>query len=195
MKNSHSSLILVSASPRRRDLLTQAGINIAAVAPADIDETPAKAELPKDYALRLAKEKAHKGAAAHKGACVLAADTVVACGRTILPKAEDAETARACLEKLSGRRHAVITAVCIIGKDGKAHLAAEQTTVHFKRMTSGEIETYIQSKEWEGKAGGYAIQGLAGAYIKKINGCYFNVVGLPLYRTMGLLMAAGFFHE
>lgn len=182
-------LILASASPRRRELLAQIGIVPDAVVPADIDETPRKGELAVAHALRLAVEKAR--AVAAEGKVMLASDTVVGCGRRILPKAEDERTARACLKLLNGRRHQVHTAVCIINAQGKEYSTVVSTRVKFRLLEPWEIENYIASGEWHGKAGGYAIQGRAAAFIPWINGSYSAVVGLPLAETSRLLISAG----
>ena len=187
-----SGLVLASASPRRLDLLRQLGVEPASVDPADIDETPGKAELPAAYALRLALAKAQAVAARHPAAYVLAADTVVALGRRIMPKAEDAATARTCLERLSGRRHKVLGGLCVIAPDGRRALRLVTTSVKMKRLSEAEIDGYLATEEWRGKAGGYAIQGRAGALIPWINGSYHNVVGLPLAETMALLSGLGF---
>ena len=183
-------LILGSASPRRRELLARLGVEPDAVAPADIDETPAKAELPRDYAMRMAREKAL--AIEADGAFVLAGDTVVAAGRRILPKAEDEATARKCLELLSGRRHRVLSAIALRAPDGSMRERLSETQLKFKRLSSQEVDAYLASGEWEGKAGGYAIQGMAEALIPWIQGSHSGVVGLPLYETRALLKAAGF---
>lgn len=186
------TLILASASPRRLDLLAQIGVTPAAVRPADIDETPAKGELPRDHALRLAAEKARAVAAAlETPAAVLAADTVVALGRRILPKAEDEATARDCLTRLSGRRHRVHGGIALIAPDGTLKTRRVETVVSFKRMSTGEIDAYLATGDWRGKAGGYAIQGPAAAYIPRIGGSYSNVVGLDLYETARLLESIG----
>jgi septum formation protein len=179
-------LILASASPRRLALLAQIGIAPTAVLPADIDETPLKGELPDAYVQRIARQKAVTVATQKPEALVLAADTVVACGRRILPKAEDERTARKCLELLSGRRHRVITAVALAQGD-KMREKSVMTVVRFKRLSTQEIDAYIASNEWHGKAGGYAIQGLAAAFIPSINGSYSNVVGLPLAEVKVML--------
>ncbi|MPT48525.1 MAG: septum formation protein Maf [Sphingobium sp.] len=184
-------LILASASPRRVDLLRQIGVTPDAIDPADIDESPLKGELPHDYALRMAAEKAAAVAPRHKGALVLAGDTVVACGRRILPKAEDAETARKCLDLISGRRHHVLSAITLIDADGKARHRLSDSIVTFKRLHPDEITAYIDSGEWEGKAGGYAIQGRAAGLIRALSGSHSGVVGLPLYETQALLKAVG----
>ncbi len=186
------SLTLASASPRRLDLLRQIGFDPELVVPADIDETPGPQELPADYARRMAQEKALAVAPAHSGSFVLAADTVVAVGRRILPKAEDEHDARCCLELLSGRRHKVMGGVALIDPDGKLRWRMVVTAVVFKRLHDDEIEAYIQSGEWQGKAGGYAIQGRAAAMIPSINGSYSNVVGLPLAETAALMTGSGF---
>lgn len=185
-------LILASASPRRLDLLRQIGIEPDSVDPADVDETSMKDELPADYARRMAQEKALAVAVRHPGAFVLAADTVVAVGRRILPKAEDAADARCCLELLSGRRHQVLGGVALIDPTGRLRWRLVATAVNFKRLHPDEIDAYVESGEWEGKAGGYAIQGRAAALIRSINGSYPNVVGLPLLETMTLLTGSGF---
>tara|TARA_B100000929_G_scaffold101111_1_gene79864 strand:+ start:14117 stop:14623 length:507 start_codon:yes stop_codon:yes gene_type:complete len=162
----------------------------AAINPADIDETPHKGELPRDYAKRMAREKAQ--AAASGDGHVLAGDTVVAAGRRILPKAEDEATARKCLELLSGRRHRVLSAIALRAPDGAIRERLSETVVMFKRLSSAEIDAYLVSGEWEGKAGGYAIQGIAEGLISRIQGSHSGVVGLPLYETRTLLRAAGF---
>lgn len=185
-------LILASASPRRVDLLRQIGVIPDAIDPADIDESPKKGELPHDYALRMAAEKAATVAVRHKGALVLAGDTVVACGRRILPKAEDADTARRCLGLLSGRRHHVLSAVTVIDAGGNARHRLSDSIVTFKRLHPDEITAYIDSGEWQGKAGGYAIQGRAASLIRALSGSHSGVVGLPLYETRALLLAAGY---
>lgn len=185
-------LILASASPRRVDLLGQIGVTPDAIDPADIDETPRKAELPKDYAMRMAAEKAVAVAPRHSGALVLAGDTVVACGRRILPKAEDAATARRCLELLSGRRHHVLSAITLIDANGVARHKLSDSIVTFKRLHPAEIDAYIASGEWQGKAGGYAIQGGAAGLIRALSGSHSGVVGLPLYETRALLVSAGY---
>jgi septum formation protein len=182
--------ILASASPRRKQLLAQADFVPDKILAAEIDETPCKNELPIKYAERLAREKAAAIFAQHNDAVVLAADTVVACGRRILPKAEDEKTARKCLEQLSGRRHRVYTAICVRRGD-KISSKIVMTQVSFKRLTKKEIDNYIASNEWQGKAGGYAIQGKAEAFIPRINGSYSNVVGLPLAETSTMLAQFG----
>lgn len=185
-------LVLASASPRRLDLLRQIGIVPDVVDPADIDETPAKDELPAAHVDRLAEAKARAVSARHAGVFILGADTVVACGRRILPKAEDEATARFCLDLLSGRRHRVYGGVALItpGRDMAVRRVVSQ--VKFKRLSAGELSEYLASGEWRGKAGGYAIQGRAAAFIPWIAGSYSNVVGLPLYETMHLLAGRGY---
>ena len=184
------SLILASASPRRRELLARLGIEPARVVHADIDETPRKSELPRDYAMRMAREKAL--AAADPSANVLAGDTVVAVGRRILPKAEDEETARKCLELMSGRRHRVLSAIALLTPDGSLRERLSETQVRFKRLSDEEIRAYLAGGEWHGKAGGYAIQGSAEGLIAWIGGSHSGVVGLPLFETRALLKVAGF---
>ncbi len=183
-------LILASASPRRRELLARLGVTPDAVAPADIDETPHSGELPRDYATRMAREKAI--AAASEDAFVLAGDTVVAAGRRILPKAEDEATARKCLELLSGRRHTVLSAIALRAPDGTLREKLSITQVKFKRLSVEELSAYLAGGEWDGKAGGYAIQGAAEGLISWIQGSHSGVVGLPLFETRALLKAAGF---
>ena len=183
-------LVLASASPRRRELIARLGIVPSRVAAADIDETPAKAELPRAYATRMAREKAQ--AMAGDGAHVLAGDTVVALGRRILPKAEDEATARRCLQLMSGRRHRVLSAIALKSPDGTLRERLSETIVRFKPLSTAEIEAYIAGGEWHGKAGGYAIQGSAEGLIAWISGSHSGVVGLPLFETRALLKAAGF---
>ena len=189
------TLILASASPRRRDLLARLGIVPAGIVAADIDETPAKAEVPRDYARRMAREKAAAVAVpgAHiAGAHILAGDTVVALGRRILPKADDEATARRCLELLSGRRHRVLSAIALRAPDGSVRERLSETVVRFKPLSREEIAAYLAGGEWHGKAGGYAIQGSAEGLIAWIGGSHSGVVGLPLFETRALLRAAGF---
>lgn len=185
-------LVLASASPRRLDLLRQIGIEPAAIDPADLDETPLPRELPANHAERLAAAKAEAVAARHDGALVLAADTVVACGRRILPKAETEAQARTCLNLLSGRRHRVYGGVGLRTPEGRPIIRVVQTAVVFKVLGLEEIDAYIASGEWRGKAGGYAIQGRAAAFVRQIIGSYSNVVGLPLFEVAGLLRGHGF---
>ncbi|WP_425064402.1 Maf family protein [Reyranella sp.] len=183
-------LVLASASPRRLDLLRQVGLEPAAIDPADIDETPLTGELPRAYALRMARAKLAVVKARHAGALVLAADSVVVCGRRILPKAESEAEARLCLSKMSGRRHRVLGGVAVAGADGKVRTRLVETIVRFKRLEPGEIADYLASGEWQGKAGGYAIQGRAAAFVAFLSGSYSNVVGLPLFETVSLLNAS-----
>lgn len=194
MSGSHKhSLILASASPRRLDLLATIGVVPDMIIPADIDETPKKHELPKPHALRLAEGKAEEVFSQHKSAYILAADTVVGVGRRILPKAEDEQTAKQCLELLSGRSHRVFTGVCLITPKGEKLSRVVETRLKMKRLSAAELKVYLSSGEWNGKAGGYGIQGLAGAYISNMIGSYSNVVGLPLYETRNLLIGTGVF--
>ena len=187
-----NSLILASASPRRVQLLGQVGIKPSEVIPADIDETPQGKELPRDLAKRLALEKARAVRKAHQDSYILAADTVVSAGRRILPKTESVEEARACLTMLSGRRHHVYGGIALITPEGKEISRLCDTTVQFKRLHPSEIDLYLANGEWNGVAGGYAIQGLAAAFVKFIRGSYSNVVGLSLYDTMQMLSGNGF---
>lgn len=197
MSSSHK-LVLASGSPRRIELLQQAGIEPDRILPADIDETPQRAEHPRSLAKRLSKEKAEKAftllqdeAELERG-YVLAADTVVAVGRRILPKAETSEDAAFCLQLLSGRSHRVYTGVCLITPAGKQRQRLVETRVRFKRLPRTEIDRYVASGEWRGKAGGYGVQGLAGAFVVKMTGSYSNIVGLPLFETAALLVGEGF---
>ena len=185
-------LVLASASPRRMDLLRQVGVTPDAVVAAAIDETPLKTETPRQTALRLAVAKAAKVAETNSDAYVLAADTIVAVGTRILPKVETQVEGRKCLELLSGRAHKVLTAVAVVAPDGRAVKRLVETRLHFKRLTPAEIDDYLQDGEGIGKAGGYAIQGKAGAFVMSIQGSYPAVVGLPLYETMNLLTGLGF---
>ena len=184
------ALVLASASPRRRELIARLGLQPTRIIAADIDETPRMAEPPRAYAQRMAREKAQ--AAADPEAHVLAGDTVVAVGRRILPKAEDAGTARTCLELLSGRRHRVLSAVALRAPDGTLRERLSETIVRFKPLSEAEIAAYLAGGEWQGKAGGYAIQGSAEGLIAWISGSHSGVVGLPLFETRALLRAAGF---
>lgn len=185
-------MVLASASPRRLDLLRQAGVSPDAVQPPEVDERPRRRELPAQYAERIARVKARAVAPAHAGAFVVAADTVVAAGRRILPKPHDRETARRCLSLLSGRRHRVYGGVCVIAPDGREAFRLVMTRVMMKRLSDEDIQTYLDSGEWDGKAGGYAIQGLAGRFVPWVNGSYTNVVGLPLCETLCLLEGLGY---
>lgn len=183
------TLILASASPRRLALLAQIGIAPDRVLATDIDESPLKDEMPRPLAQRLARAKA--AAASAPGAYVLAADTVVALGRRVLPKAETAEQARHCLNLLSGRRHTVMTALVLAKPDGKRSERLVESVVGFARLTPQQIDAYLAGGEWHGKAGGYAIQGQAASFVRFISGSYSNVVGLPLYETAQLLRGQG----
>jgi septum formation protein len=185
-------LILASASPRRLDLLRQVDLVPDEIDPAELDETPLRGELPAQHAQRLSAAKAAAVAARHPGAFVLAADTVVGCGRRILPKAENEATARRCLALRSGRRHRVHGGLALVTPAGKLARRHVQTIVTFKRLTEPEIASYLASGEWHGKAGGYAIQGLAALFVRHIGGSYSNVVGLPLFETAALLAGQGF---
>jgi septum formation protein len=184
-------LVLASASPRRRDLLAQIGRAPAEILPAELDETPLPGETPRALAERLARAKAEAVAKLRPSALVLAADTVVACGRRLLPKAETEHEARACLALLSGRRHHVLGGICLIAPDAKPRVRVSDTVLAFKRLASAEIDAYVASGEWKGKAGGYAIQGRAAAFVRFLSGSYSNVVGLDLYETAALLDGAG----
>ena len=191
-------LVLASGSPRRLSLINQVGIEPDALRPTDIDETPKRGELPRAYATRLARNKAETALGMVriddelKGAYILAADTVVAVGRRILPKAELLDEAAQCLRLLSGRNHRVHTAVCLVTPEETFRQRYVETRVRFKRLSEQDIEAYLASGEWRGKAGGYAAQGLAGTFIVKMVGSYSNVVGLPLYETVALLAGEGF---
>ncbi|MEX2449525.1 MAG: nucleoside triphosphate pyrophosphatase [Rhodospirillales bacterium] len=189
--SSSPRLILASASPRRLALLRQIGIVPVEVAPADVDERPLKRELPRVLALRLATAKASAVRERFAEDVVLAADTVVACGRRVLAKAEDKNEARRFLELLSGRRHRVYGGVCVMDRDGSVKSRLVTTAVHFKRLSRAEIEGYLETDEWLGKAGAYAIQGIAATFVRSINGSYSNVVGLPLFETAALLTSIG----
>ena len=184
------ALVLASASPRRLDLLARLGLTPDAVAPADIDETEGPGELPRDLSLRLAVEKGRAVAPRHPGAVILSADTVVAVGRRVLPKTEDAEEARACLDLLSGRAHRVLTGVAVTAPDGTERTRLSETRVKVKRLSGAERDAYLASGEWRGKAGGYGIQGFFEGFILSLSGSYSGVVGLPLYETRTLLGAA-----
>ncbi len=191
-------LILASGSPRRLELLAQIGIVPDTLAPVDADETPLKAEAPRSLAKRLAKTKADMAvvtmdrAGEREGAYILAADTVVAVGKRILPKAELLEEATGCLRLLSGRAHRVYTGITLITPSGVSRQRLVETRVRFKKLSEDELENYLASGEWRGKAGGYAIQGIAGCFVVKLIGSYTNVVGLPLFETLSLLDGEGF---
>ena len=184
-------LVLASASARRLDLLAQIGVTPDIVDPAELDETPHNREAPRPYAKRIAAEKARAVAARHAGAMVLSADTAVACAQRILPKAETMRVAEDCLRCLSGRRHRVLSVVCLILPDGSLRQRVVETAIRFKRLEAQEIAAYIKGGEWHGKAGGYAIQGQAAVFVAWLNGSYSNVVGLPLFETHALLKSAG----
>ena len=185
-------LILASASPRRLDLLARIGVIPDAVEPADIDESVRPGELPRDHALRLASEKAAAVAERFPDDLVLAADTVVAVGRRILPKVEDEATLRQCMALLSGRRHRVLTAVALALPGDEKRSRLVETMIAMKRLSAQEIDYYAAHGEWCGKAGGYALQGYGEVYVRHIAGSYSNVVGLPLAETRHLLKSAGF---
>jgi septum formation protein len=191
-------LVLASGSPRRLALLNQIGVEPDRILPATVDETPKRNELPRNLARRLAREKVDAASAAIAadpdlaGSLVLAADTVVSVGRRILPKAEMIEEAAGCLRQLSGRSHRVYTGLALITARGHVRRRLVETRVRFKRLSREDVESYLASGEWRGKAGGYAVQGFAGAFVVKLNGSYSNVVGLPLYEVMTLLTGEGY---
>lgn len=187
--DSAAPFVLASASPRRLDLLKQIGVSPQLVVPADIDETSTAGESPKAYAERMAREKAEAVAAGHPEAIILSADTVVSVGKRILPKAEDAGTARKCLALLSGRRHRVTSGIALALPTGKLQVKSVTSVVAFKRLTDVDIDQYLASGEWDGKAGGYAIQGLAARHIRFMSGSYSGIVGLPLAEVAGWLTA------
>jgi nucleoside triphosphate pyrophosphatase len=191
-------LVLASGSPRRLQLLNQAGLEPDALEPAEIDETPERGELPRTLVVRLAREKALavlsrvRNQDDLKSAYILAADTTVAVGRRILPKPELLEDANACLRMLSGRTHRVYSGLALIGPNDKVRTRLVETRVRFKRLSNEDLESYLASGEWRGKAGGYAVQGLAGSFVVKLVGSYPNVVGLPLYEMVQLLASEGY---
>jgi septum formation protein len=191
-------LVLASGSPRRLALLNQGGIEPDQLLPADIDETPVKGELPRAYATRLARAKAEAALEAVRrsdelrGSFIVAADTAVAVGRRILPKAELLDEAAQCLRLLSGRNHRVYSGVCVVTPKEAFRQRLVETRVRFKRLSKEDLEAYLASGEWRNKAGGYAVQGLAGSFVVKIVGSYTNVVGLPLYETASLLAGEGY---
>ena len=193
-----TKLILASGSPRRLSLINQVGITPDHLLPADIDEIPLKGELPRACANRLARVKAETALAnvrrdeELKGSYILAADTVVAVGRRILPKAELVDEASQCLRLLSGRNHKVYTGICLVTPKEGFRQRMVETRVRFKRLSEQDLDTYLASGQWRGKAGGYAAQGIAGSFIVKLVGSYTNVVGLPLYETVTLLAGEGF---
>jgi septum formation protein len=198
MTEERVKLVLASASPRRLALLEQAGLVADLLNPADVDETPRRRETPRALALRLAGDKARTAAAAPLVKAlagpvfVLAADTVVAVGRRVIPKPQSVEEATAALELLSGRSHHVYSGICVITPQGASRARVVDTKVRFKRLTREDIECYLMSDEWRDKAGGYAIQGRADAFVRSLNGSYSGVVGLPLYDVMALLHGNGF---
>ena len=185
-------LVLASASPRRLDLLARIGVVPDSVVPADVDESVLRGELPRDHALRLAREKAEAVAAKNPDALVLAADTVVSVGRRVLPKVEDEATLRACMKLLSGRRHRVMTGVALAAPRQPVRTRLVETMIAMKPLSQDEIDYYAAHGEWRGKAGGYALQGYGEVYVRHIAGSYSNVVGLPLAETRALLKAAGY---
>lgn len=191
-------LILASGSPRRLDLLKQVGVEPVRLMPMDLDETPKKSEHPRSLARRLSTDKARAAYAeirrdpAWNDSYIVAADTVVAVGRRILPKAEYLEEASSSLHLLSGRSHWVFTGVCLITPGGTVRQKIVETKVRFKRLSGLDIESYLASGQWRGKAGGYAVQGIAGCFVQKLVGSYTNVVGLPLFETLQLLSGEGF---
>jgi septum formation protein len=191
-------LVLASGSPRRLGLLNQAGLEPDSLEPVEIDESPERGELPRTLAVRLAREKAEASLARVRGrqeikdAYILSADTVVAVGRRILPKPDVLEEAAACLRLLSGRTHRVYTGICLVTPRDALRTRLVESRVRFKRLSNEDLESYLASGEWRGKAGGYAVQGLAGSFVTKLVGSYTNVVGLPLYETTALLAGEGF---
>ena len=192
------NLVLASGSPRRLQLLQQAGVNPEFLSPVDADETPKKGEVPRSLAKRLSREKAVLAvenvarSADMKGSMILAADTVVGLGRRVLPKAETIDQAEHCLRLLSGRNHRVYTGITLVTKSGSMKHRLVETRVRFKRLSSAELNAYLACGEWRGKAGGYAIQGIAGSFVVKLVGSYTNVVGLPLYETTLMLGGEGY---
>jgi septum formation protein len=203
MAETRVKLVLASASPRRLTLLERAGLTPDLLNPADIDETPRKGETPRSLSIRLANEKAKAAARAPQvtalgpSVFIVAADTVVGLGRRILPKAESREQAKDCLELLSGRSHWVYSTVAVIAPGGRTTTRCSETKVRFKRLSRNDLDSYLASEEWRGKAGGYAIQGRAEAFVRYVSGSYSAVVGLPMYETIHLLEGAGYpvFHS
>jgi septum formation protein len=183
-------LLLASSSKRRLDLLARIGVVPDRVLAPDIDESPRKAELPRDYALRLAEEKA-RAVPPLEGEIVLSGDTVIALGRRILPPADTADVQRRLLAMLSGRRHHALSAICVLDAEGRARLRLSDTILAFKRLTDAEIDSYVACGEGLGKAGGYAIQGRAEAFVRFLSGSHSGVIGLPLFETRALLLSAG----
>lgn len=189
MKN---KLILASSSPRRVELLAQIGIKPDSIIPADIDETPLKGELPRDLCVRLAREKAKKISLENPGSIILGADCVVAASRRVLDKPKDEADARKTLETLSGRRHSVYGGLCVIDAQGKLRTRLCETKVSWRRLSDAEMDAYVAGRDWEGKAGGYAIQGVAATFAKFISGSHSNIIGLSLYDAAAMLKAAGY---
>ncbi len=189
--NVQTPVILASASPRRAALLAQIGVIAHKIVPADVDETPLKGETAIMLARRLAMAKALEVQKKHRDACIIGADTIVAVGRRILGKAETEVEARRFLELLSGRSHRVVGGLCVLAPDGRAVHKVVSTSVTFKRLDRSELDGYLACEEWRGKAGAYAIQGRAGAFVRRINGSYTNVVGLALFETAGALKGLG----
>lgn len=187
-----NKLILASSSPRRVDLLAQIGIVPDAIIPADIDETPLKGEHPHKLAQRLAIQKAEKIAVEHPGAFVLGADCVVACGQRVMDKPKDEKDAARILNILSSRRHKVYGGICVIAPSGRQYACLCETTVAFRRVLPHEVDAYIAGRDWEGKAGGYAIQGVAATFAKFISGSHSNIIGLSLYDASRMLSSAGY---
>ena len=192
MPHTPQRLVLASASPRRLDLLRQIGVEPDVIAAAEVDETPLPDETPRLLAVRLARTKARTVAQHHADSWILAADTVVALGRRVLPKAEDAEQVRSCLGLLSGRAHRVFTGICVVAPDGRQTERLVESRIHFKRLTAAEIDRYLACGEGVGKAGGYGVQGRAGRFVIALQGSYSGVVGLPLYEAANLLAGAGY---
>jgi septum formation protein len=198
MADTPVKLVLASASPRRLALLEQVGIVPNLLNPADLDETPKKRETPRRLSIRLAEEKARAVREAplvkklDGKVFILAADTVVGLGRRILPKAEDRDQAYSCLTLLSGRSHWVYSTAALIGPDGRLRSRCSETKVRFKRLSQEDVETYLKTGDWRGKAGGYAIQGRAEAFVRMLTGSYSGVVGLPLHESINLLQGAGY---
>ncbi len=192
MTHKDPNLILASASPRRLELLKQVGILPDQIIPSKIDETPLKSEPPQEVAKRLSRLKAEKVASTNNCSYVLASDTIVACGNRMLGKAKNANEAEIFLKLLSGRRHTVYTGICLITPSGDKSIKCVKTIVKFKSLELSDIEFYLRHDEWQGKAGGYAIQGLAARFIRAINGSYSNVVGLPLFETVNMLKGRGY---
>ncbi len=198
MNDARAKLVLASGSPRRLSLLEQVGIKPDLLAPATIDEAPRRTEMPRSLVKRLARDKAQNAAGSEQvaalegGAYILAADTVVAIGRRIIGKPETLDDASSTLKQLSGRGHRVFTSVCLVTPNGGYRQRIVESRVRFKRLSRQDMESYLASGEWRGKAGAYAIQGRAEAFVQKIQGSYSNIVGLPLYETIALLQGSGY---